>query len=93
MYQKIFEKILELSRAGYGVSIRANNLGYILSIKNRDCRVCATHIISYDEIELAGLGAYSLFIRELNAIMDNMGIDNIERLDPDLNWDDFQTFS
>lgn len=89
MYQKIFIKILELSRAGYKVSIHSNDLGYVLSIKNKDRRICLTHIISYNDIELAGFEAYSLFIRELNAMMDNMSIDNIERLDPDLHWDYF----
>lgn len=93
MYQKIIEKVLELLRAGYTVNIRANDLGYVLSIKNRDCRVCATHIISYDEIEHAGLELYSLFIRELNAVMDNMGIDNIERLESNFSWGDYATFS
>lgn len=92
MYQKIFKKILELSRAGYELSIHSCNLGYVLSINDRVNRGCS-HIISYDDIELAGLEAYSLFIRELNAMMDNMSIDNIERLDPDLHWDDFKTFS
>ena len=33
------------------------------------------------------LGAYSLFIRELNAMMDHIGINDIERLDPDLHWE------
>lgn len=93
MYQKILRKILELSRAGYTVNIHGNDLGYALSIKSRDCRVCNTHTISYDEIALAGLESYSLFIRELNAIMDEMGIDNVERLKLDLNWTDFVTFS
>lgn len=93
MCQKIIEKILELSRAGYTVSIHGNNLGYVLSIKSKDCRVCNTHTISYDEISLAGLKSYSLFIRELNAIMEEMGIDNIEQLKPDLDWNDFATFS
>lgn len=92
MYQKIFKKILELSRSGYELSIHYCNLGYVLSINDRVNRGCS-HIISYDDIELAGLGSYSLFIRELNTMMDKMGIDDIERLDPDLHWDDFQTFS
>ena len=92
MYKKIFKKILELSRAGYEVSIHADNLGYVLSIRNRAGAKC-THIISYDDIELDGLEAYLLFIRELNAMMDNMSINNIERLDRDLSWGDFETFS
>ena len=94
MYQKIFKKILELSRAGYEVSIHADNLGYVLSISIRNrAGAKRSHIISYDEIEIAGLGSYSLFIRELNTMMDMMDIDDIERLDPDLHWDDFKTFS
>ena len=92
MYQKIFKKILELSRAGYELIIHACNLGYVLSINDRVNRGCS-HIISYDDIQLSGLGAYSLFIRELNTMMDEMGIDDIEHLDPDLHWDDFETFS
>ena len=85
MYQKIFKKILELSKAGYEVSIHSDDLGYVLSIRNRT-GAKYSHIISYDEIELTGLGTYSLFIRELNAMMDYMGINDIERLDPDLHW-------
>lgn len=95
MYKKIFKKILELSKAGYEVSIHSDDLGYVLTIRNRT-GAKYSHIISYDEIEiagddieleLAGLGAYSLFIIELNAMMDHMGIDDIERLDPDLHWE------
>ena len=86
MYKKIFKKILELSKAGYEVFIHSDDLGYVLSIRNRT-GAKYSHIISYDEIEIAGLGAYSLFIRELNAMMDHMGIDDIERLDPDLHWE------
>ena len=93
MYKKIFKKILELSKAGYEISIHSDDLGYVLSIRNRT-GAKYSHIISYDEIEisgddieLAGLGAYSLFIRELNAMMDHMGINDIERLDPDLHWE------
>lgn len=93
MYKKIFKKILELSKAGYELSIHADNLGYVLSIRNRTGEKYS-HIISYDEIEIASvdielacLGAYSLFIRELNAMMDHMGINDIERLDPDLHWE------
>lgn len=92
MYQKIFKKILELSKAGYELMIHADNLGYVLSINDRVNRGCSC-IISYDDMELAGLRLYSLFIRELNTMMDEMGIDDIERLDPDLNWFDFETFS
>lgn len=85
MYQKILRKILELSKAGYELSIHADNLGYVLCIRNRT-GAKYSHIISYDEIELTGLGTYSLFIRELNAMMDHMGINDIERLDPNLHW-------
>ena len=85
MYQKILRKILELSKAGYEVSIHSDNLGYFLSIRNRT-GAKYIHTISYDDIELAGLEAYSLFIRELNAMMDHVGINDIERLDPDLHW-------
>lgn len=92
MYKKIFKKILELSKAGYELSIHTDNLGYVLCIGNRTGEKYS-HIISYDDIELTGLGEYSLFIRELNAMIDHMGINDIEHLDPDLHWDDFETFS
>ena len=92
MYQKIFKKILELSRAGYEVSIHADDLGYVLSIRNR-IGISCSHIISYDEVNYIGIQAYLPFITELNSLMDKMGIDDIERLDPDLNWADFETFS
>ena len=60
---------------------------------DKDTGICYIAIGNCVEITLAGLESYSLFIRELNAIMDEMGIDNIERLKLDLNWTDFVTFS
>lgn len=104
MYQKIFKKILELSKAGYEVSIHSGGFGYVLSIRDicwgersipkgvvgrRNC----WHVISYDEIEFIGTQVYLPFIKGLNAMIDKMDINDIERLDPDLGWDDFQTFS